>query len=157
MSVFGAPTPVTHYVGVAGVGADAVALPLCHPRAGAFGHDRRTPLKDGFPDGTSTTLLLIETVNAPGHWAFGGTATRRFVPAIDVAEHDDSYVIQADLPGLSEADVDLSLEDRVLTLSGQRSQEREERRRRILVRVLDVLIALALLAMLALVLKMILQ
>lgn len=66
---------------------------------------------------------------------FGGaTATspattnrRRFVPAIDVAERDDAYVIHADLPGLDRDDVDLSLEGRVLTLSGSRSHESETR------------------------------
>lgn len=71
------PTPITHYVGVAGIGTDAAELPLKHPRAGVFGYDRRTSLKDGFPDGTSNTLLLIETANEPGHWAFGGRATVR--------------------------------------------------------------------------------
>ena len=80
------PTPLTHYVGVAGVGADAAMLPLGHPRAGVFGYDRRTALKDGFPDGISNTLMLIETANDPGHWAFGGTATvRAFEP--DVAPY----------------------------------------------------------------------
>ena len=34
---------------------------------------------DGFLDGTSNTLLLIETANEPGHWAFGGPATIRGV------------------------------------------------------------------------------
>jgi prepilin-type processing-associated H-X9-DG protein len=70
-------TPLTHYVGVAGVGPDAAALPLGHPSAGVFGHDRRTPLKDGIPDGKSNTLMLIETGMNPGHWAYGGTATVR--------------------------------------------------------------------------------
>ena len=70
------PTPLTHYVGVAGVGADAAELPLKHPRAGVFGHDRRTAIAD-ITDGTSYTLLLIETADSPGHWAFGGTATVR--------------------------------------------------------------------------------
>lgn len=69
--------PLTHYVGVAGVGADAAELPLKHPRAGVFGHDRRTPVKDGIPDGIANTLMLIETANNPGHWAFGGPATVR--------------------------------------------------------------------------------
>jgi hypothetical protein len=68
------PTPLTHYIGVAGVGADAAILPLGHPRAGVFGYDRRTLLKDGFPDGISNTLMLIETANNPGHWAYGRTS-----------------------------------------------------------------------------------
>lgn len=75
--VWKSATPVTHHVGVAGVGTDAAELPLKHPRAGVFGYDRRTALPDGFPDGVSNTLLLIETANEPGHWAFGGRATMR--------------------------------------------------------------------------------
>ncbi len=70
------PTPLTHYVGVAGVGADAAELPLKHPRAGIFGYDRRTAIAD-ITDGMSNTLLLIETAHNPGHWAYGGTATVR--------------------------------------------------------------------------------
>lgn len=70
------PTPITHRVGVAGVGADAASLPLKHPRAGVFGHDRQT-LITNVPDGTSNTLMLIETARDSGHWAFGGFATVR--------------------------------------------------------------------------------
>ena len=71
------PNPLTHFIGVAGVGADAAELSLKHPRAGTFGYDRRTAIPDGFPDGTSSTLLIIETANGPGHWAFGGRPTVR--------------------------------------------------------------------------------
>ncbi|QJW96527.1 DUF1559 family PulG-like putative transporter [Frigoriglobus tundricola] len=73
--------PLTHYVGVAGVGPDAATLPLGHPRAGVFGYDRRTAFLGDFPDGVSNTLLLIETAQTPGHWAYGGAATvRAFAP-----------------------------------------------------------------------------
>jgi hypothetical protein len=80
------PTPLTHCVGVAGVGADAAELPPKHPRAGVFGYDRRTALPGGFPDGTSNTLLIIETAHEPGHWAFGGRATVR------AFENDPPYI-----------------------------------------------------------------
>lgn len=76
------PTPLTHYVGVSGVGTDAAELPERHPRAGAFGYDRTASRTDGFPDGLANTLLLVETADEPGHWAFGGPGTvRSFVPA----------------------------------------------------------------------------
>jgi hypothetical protein len=73
------PTPLTHYVGVAGVGNDAAILDVNHPRAGIFGYNRRTSIKEGIPDGLSNTLLVIETAREPGHWAFGGPATVRGV------------------------------------------------------------------------------
>jgi HSP20 family protein len=56
-----------------------------------------------------------------------GGATRRWVPAMDLVETDDHFVLRADLPGLSEADINLSLEGDVLTLSGERKAEHEER------------------------------
>lgn len=77
-------TPVCHYIGIAGVGEDAAALPAGHARAGVFGYDRRTPLSnEGIPDGTSNTLLLVETSRNPGHWAYGGPATVRGVDPQD--------------------------------------------------------------------------
>jgi len=67
--------PFTHYVGVAGVGADAATLVKGEPRAGIFGYDRRTKRED-IKD-TSNTLHLIETATANGPWTAGGHATVR--------------------------------------------------------------------------------
>jgi Protein of unknown function (DUF1559) len=81
--VWKSATPLTHIVGVAGVGPDAAALPFGHPRAGVFGSDRRTGLGE-FVDRTGNTLLIIEVSHEVGHWAFGGPGTLR---AIDPAAH----------------------------------------------------------------------
>jgi prepilin-type processing-associated H-X9-DG protein len=67
---------VTHYVGVAGVGEDAAALPAYAPQAGIFGCDRSTRLAD-IHDGTSNTLLLMETAWENGPWTAGGEPTMR--------------------------------------------------------------------------------
>jgi hypothetical protein len=67
---------VTHYVGVAGAGADAAALPAYAPQAGIFGCDRSTRLAE-IKDGTSNTLLLIETAWENGPWTAGGEPTVR--------------------------------------------------------------------------------
>jgi HSP20 family protein len=53
---------------------------------------------------------------------------RRWVPAMDLVETEDHYVLRADLPGVAEADVDLSLDGDVLTLKGERRSEQEEHR-----------------------------
>jgi HSP20 family protein len=50
---------------------------------------------------------------------------RRWMPATDVVEAEDHYVLRADLPGLAEEDVDIEVEDRVLTVSGERKSEHE--------------------------------
>ena len=60
--------------------------------------------------------------------AGGSTQTlRRWIPAMDLVETDDDFVLRADLPGLSEQDVNIELEDSVLTVSGERKAEHEER------------------------------
>jgi HSP20 family protein len=57
-----------------------------------------------------------------------GGALRRWVPAMDLVEQGDHFVLRADLPGVSESDVQIGLEDDVLTISGERKSEHEERR-----------------------------
>jgi HSP20 family protein len=47
-------------------------------------------------------------------------------PSIDVENQDHAYVVTAELPGLSEKDVELSLNENVLTISGEKRSERKE-------------------------------
>jgi len=63
---------------------------------------------------------------APGHTA--SAPARRWLPAMDLVETEDHFVLRADLPGLSEKDVNIELEDNVLTVSGERKAEHEERK-----------------------------
>ena len=60
--------------------------------------------------------------------AQGTAAPRRWAPAMDLVETDDHFVLRADLPGVTEEDVNIELEDNVLTLSGERKSEHEEKR-----------------------------
>jgi HSP20 family protein len=54
------------------------------------------------------------------------TNLRRWIPAMDLVETQDDFVLRADLPGLSEGDVNIELEDNVLTISGERKSAHEE-------------------------------
>jgi hypothetical protein len=76
---------LTHYVGIAGVGADAAELPPKHPRAGFFGYTRSIR-PDDITDGLSYTIIAIETAFQNGPWAAGGFATVRAVDP-DEAPH----------------------------------------------------------------------
>jgi HSP20 family protein len=58
----------------------------------------------------------------------GGNALRRWIPAMDLVETEDSFVLKADLPGLAEGDVAIEVEDNVLTVSGERKAEHEDKR-----------------------------
>jgi HSP20 family protein len=64
----------------------------------------------------------------PGAGGGSGAAARRWIPAMDLVEDDGHYVLRADLPGVSEQDVNVELEGEVLTISGQRRSEHESRR-----------------------------
>ncbi|MFA5851345.1 MAG: Hsp20 family protein [Spirochaetales bacterium] len=48
-------------------------------------------------------------------------------PAIDVRDEDERYVVEAELPGLSEKDVKLELKDSTLFLSTAKSENEEEK------------------------------
>ncbi len=54
-----------------------------------------------------------------------GPAGAAFVPSFDVKETKDAYVFSADLPGVKQDDVDVSLTGRRLTISGEREEERK--------------------------------
>lgn len=54
--------------------------------------------------------------------AFGA----EFFPAIDVVETDDALEVSAEVPGVSEKNIDASISDNVLTLKGEKSSEHEE-------------------------------
>jgi len=49
-------------------------------------------------------------------------------PAVDIKEEADRFVIVADLPGVDPKDIDITMENGVLTLKGERSSEQKEER-----------------------------
>jgi len=51
------------------------------------------------------------------------TQTDAWSPAVDIVESPDAYTLTADLPGLTKADVNLTVEESVLTLTGERKNE----------------------------------
>ena len=56
-----------------------------------------------------------------------GTRTRRWVPPMDLVETDQDLVLRADLPGVSSDDVNIDVKDGILTVSGERRAEHEEK------------------------------
>jgi HSP20 family protein len=56
------------------------------------------------------------------------------VPAIDVRETEKNYVFEAELPGVSEKDLELTLKDHVLVISSKKEEKEEEKKDRYLVR-----------------------
>ncbi len=50
-----------------------------------------------------------------------------WVPTVDISETGDEYLIKAELPEVKKEDVKVTVEDGVLTLQGERKQEKEEK------------------------------
>lgn len=47
-------------------------------------------------------------------------------PAVDIAEKDKEYVLTAELPGLTDQDIDIKLSNGTLIIKGEKSEEKEE-------------------------------
>jgi HSP20 family protein len=54
-------------------------------------------------------------------WALGGS----WAPSVDIYEHNGSLVLKAELPGVDAKDVDVRVENNVLTLRGERKLDNE--------------------------------
>jgi HSP20 family protein len=63
--------------------------------------------------------------------AFGADAgaASGFTPRVDVEETNEAYLVRADLPGLDEKDIQVSLEDGLLTIQGRVESEKKEERK----------------------------
>ena len=78
--------------------------------------DRFAALRDELDrlfDGSSGPLL-----RTPGSFS-------RWAPALDVFQDKDQFTVVAELPGLKKEDIELSLHNGVLTISGERKQEKK--------------------------------
>jgi len=53
-------------------------------------------------------------------------ATSDWVPAVDIAEDQDAFVILADIPGVDPKDIEVHMEHGVLTIKGEKEAERRE-------------------------------
>jgi HSP20 family protein len=58
-----------------------------------------------------------------------GFMSGAWTPSVDIFENKDKLVIEAELPGMRREDVDVSIENNVLTLRGERKFEKKRRGR----------------------------
>lgn len=81
-------------------------------------HQQMNRLLDAFFQGWSL----------PAPWR-AGQGEPWFAPGCEVAETDDEVKVRAELPGLNEKDVEVTLEDDQMTIRGEKKQEREEKKK----------------------------
>ena len=63
----------------------------------------------------------------PPRWPWGA-GERGWAPAVDLIDGKDEIVLRADLPGLDEKDIEVTVQDGTLTIRGQRKEEKEEKK-----------------------------
>jgi HSP20 family protein len=57
----------------------------------------------------------------------GAAGQRAMTPAVDIVERAGEYVVKADLPGIQKDDIDVTLQDGLLTITGETKSETEEK------------------------------
>jgi HSP20 family protein len=57
---------------------------------------------------------------------FQGSGDRMWSPPVSVSETNDEIVLTAELPGMNEDDIQIELENNVLAISGEKTEERKE-------------------------------
>ncbi|MEJ2060910.1 MAG: Hsp20/alpha crystallin family protein [Gammaproteobacteria bacterium] len=72
--------------------------------------------------------LQREMDNMYGRRDEEGAATSDWVPAVDIKENEDAYVLHADVPGVEPKDIEIHMENGVLTIRGERKEEKTEER-----------------------------
>jgi HSP20 family protein len=71
-------------------------------------------------------LMGFDPFEQVGRMVGGQEQGLGFVPAFEVKETKDSYIFKADLPGVKESDLDITLTGDRITISGKRETEKEE-------------------------------
>jgi len=58
-------------------------------------------------------------------WEEGELAPSAWLPAVDVAEQENEFLVKVELPGVNKDDVKITLQNNVLTVKGEKKQEKE--------------------------------
>jgi HSP20 family protein len=81
---------------------------------------------DLFDDLRSAQDELVRRSRMPGQYGqFGqdqgtGTSPQAWAPAVDISEREDAYVVAVELPGIGTEDVEITFQDGLLTIQGER-------------------------------------
>jgi HSP20 family protein len=75
-------------------------------------------------------MMNWDPFDAVGHLLTGRGAPATFIPAFDVKETKDAFLFKADLPGVEEKDIDITLTGDRLVVSGRRESEKREENER---------------------------
>ena len=60
----------------------------------------------------------------------GMLAVADWMPSVDISENDAAYLIKSEIPGVKKEDVKVTIQDGMLTIQGERKQEKEEKNKK---------------------------
>lgn len=70
---------------------------------------------------------MFEGFLRPLRWVDEESASESLVPRLDVIEHNDEYVVRTEIPGARKEDIEVAVENGVLTISAETKSETEEK------------------------------
>ncbi len=88
---------------------------------------RWDPFREVLPLQERMNRLFQETPWTAGPWREEFTSTASFMPPVDIYEDENHLVLKVEVPGMQEKDIEVSLENNVLTVRGERKLEKEEK------------------------------
>ena len=92
---------------------------------------RWNPFKDHDHNELESRLAtLLATREGMGNGEKEALTVTQWSPLVDISEDDKEYLIKAELPDMKKEDVRLTVEDDVLSISGDRKFEKEEKGRK---------------------------
>jgi HSP20 family protein len=98
-------------------GEASMALEMWRPRLTAW---------SPFRDLARIEREMDEMFGRPPRWPWGD-GERGWTPALDMFDRQDEIVLRVDLPGLDEKDIEVTIQDRTVSIRGERKEEKEER------------------------------
>jgi HSP20 family protein len=89
---------------------------------------RWDPFQDLLAIQDEMNQLFGQAMGQGGRAASGGEAgARAWAPALDIAERNDAYVVTVEVPGIKPEELDITIENGALTISGERRFETESK------------------------------
>ncbi len=77
------------------------------------------------------TSIRDEILDVFDNFNFGLTPTLKseFLPNIEIKDRGNSYIVSAEIPGMSEKDMNVNIRENILILEGEKKEERKEERK----------------------------
>ena len=80
------------------------------------------------PSFTDSVFEVLDRSLAPNFGVFAPIKSANCrMPSVDIRETEKSYIMEVDLPGYTDKNVEISLKDRLITISSSKNEEREDK------------------------------